>query len=273
VRPSDGGLVGHVPQPGRVDLEVVAAVVHQLAGAQLEDDLHRPAQHRLPGLDRRPPVADDVLVEVLAAAETEGEPALGQDLQGRGLLCDHGRMGVGYPSLRRRNVGAMNPADVLIDLFERVLENGVAAVDGLDEEQLAHRPTPHANSIAWLVWHTARVQDAQVAHLAGTEQVWLTEGWAEHFALPIDPHDHGYGHTSEQVGQVRAGADLLAGYLRAAHDATLAYLRGLPGADLDEVVDRSWDPPVTRGVRLVSIAADDVQHVGQAAYVRGLLGG
>lgn len=166
----------------------------------------------------------------------------------------------------------MNPADVLIDLFERVLENGLAAVDGLDEEQLAHRPTPDANSIAWLVWHTARGQDAQIAHLAGTEQVWQAQGWVDRFALPIDPKDHGYGHSSEQVGQVRAGADLLAGYLRAAHEATVAYLRGLGEADLDEVIDTSWDPPVTRGVRLVSIADDDAQHVGQAAYVRGLLG-
>ena len=166
----------------------------------------------------------------------------------------------------------MNPTDVLIDLFERVLENGLAAVDGLDEEQLAHRPTPDANSIAWLVWHTARGQDAQIAHLAGTEQVWQTQGWVDRFALPIDPKDHGYGHTSEQVGQVRAGADLLAGYLRAAHEATVAYLRGLGEADLDDVIDTNWDPPVTRGVRLVSIADDDAQHVGQAAYVRGLLG-
>lgn len=166
----------------------------------------------------------------------------------------------------------MNPADVLIDLFERVLENGLAAVDGLDEEQLAHRPTPDANSIAWLVWHTARGQDAQIAHLAGTEQVWQTQGWVDRFALPIDPKDHGYGHTSEQVGQVRAGADLLTGYLRAAHEATVAYVRGLTDDDLDDVIDTSWDPPVTRGVRLVSIADDDAQHVGQAAYVRGLLG-
>ncbi len=41
--------------------------------------------------------------------------------------------------------------------------------------------------------------------------------------------------------------------------------------DLDRVVDKRWNPPVTLGVRLVSILNDDVQHVGQAAYVRGLL--
>ena len=40
---------------------------------------------------------------------------------------------------------------------------------------------------------------------------------------------------------------------------------------LDRIVDTRWDPPVTLGVRLVSIADDDIQHAGQAAYVKGLL--
>lgn len=180
-------------------------------------------------------------------------------------------MALGYPSVEGRNVGTMNSTDVLIDFFERIVENGVAAVEGLDKDQLAHRPAPDTNSIAWLVWHTARVQDAQVAHLAGAEQVWFSQGWVDRFKLPIDPADHGYGHSSEQVGKVRASADLLAGYLRAAHEATIAYLRTLGDDDLDEVIDTNWDPPVTRGVRLVSIADDDAQHVGQAAYLRGLL--
>lgn len=166
----------------------------------------------------------------------------------------------------------MTPADVYLDFFERVLENGVAVVGGLDEDELAHRPTPDANSIAWLVWHAARVQDAQVADVAGTEQVWFSQGWVDRFALDLDPQDHGYGHTSEQVGKVRASSELLADYLRACHEATAVFLGTLTEADLDRVVDRRWDPPVTLGVRLVSIADDDAQHVGQAAYLRGLLG-
>jgi Protein of unknown function (DUF664) len=166
----------------------------------------------------------------------------------------------------------MTPADVYIDFFERILDNGVAAVDGLTDEQLADRITPDANSIAWLVWHAARVQDAQIAQAAGTEEVWFSSGWVKRFDLDIDPADHGYGHTSEQVGKVRASAELLADYLRAAHEATVTYLRTVTEDDLDEIIDRNWSPPVTRGVRLVSIADDDAQHVGQAAYLRGLLG-
>ena len=112
----------------------------------------------------------------------------------------------------------MTPADVYIDFFERVLENGAAVVGGLDDDQLAHRPTPDANSIAWLVWHAARGQDAQIADVAGTEQVWHTQGWVDRFGLDLDPDDHGYGHTSEQVGKVRASGDLLAAYLTATHE-------------------------------------------------------
>jgi hypothetical protein len=48
-------------------------------------------------------------------------------------------------------------------------------------------------------------------------------------------------------------------------------VRSLSEADLTRVVDRNWDPPVTVSVRLVSVIADDLQHVGQAAYVRGIL--
>ena len=40
----------------------------------------------------------------------------------------------------------------------------------------------------------------------------------------------------------------------------------------DRIVDERWDPPVTLGARLVSVVNDDTQHVGQAAYVKGLLG-
>lgn len=166
----------------------------------------------------------------------------------------------------------MTPAELLIESLGRVLESGRAVVDGLTAEQLATRPTPDANSIAWLVWHLARVQDDHVAEVAGIEQVWTAQGYAARFDLPFESGDIGYGHSSEQVGQVRADADLLASYLSAVHAQSVGFLRGVDEADLDRVVDERWDPPVTLGVRLVSVVNDDTQHVGQAAYARGVLG-
>lgn len=165
----------------------------------------------------------------------------------------------------------MSPADLLTDALGRVLEDVEAVLDGASDELLAERPGPDANSIAWLVWHLTRVQDDHVADVAGSEQVWTAEGYDARFGLPFETGDIGYGQTSEQVALVRASAGLLADYHRATHARSLAYLATLTPDDLDRVVDERWDPPVTLGVRLVSVVNDCTQHVGQAAYLRGLL--
>ncbi|HEU4810925.1 MAG TPA: DUF664 domain-containing protein [Nocardioides sp.] len=166
----------------------------------------------------------------------------------------------------------MTPAELLTDAFERIVEGGRDVVHGLDEDQLTWRPGPDANPIGWLVWHLARVQDDHVAEVAGLEQVWTEQGFEARFGLPFDTEDIGFGQTSQQVGQFRASAGLLASYLTAVHERTLAFLATITPDDLDRVVDDYWDPPVTLGVRLVSVVNDDAQHMGQAAYVRGLLG-
>jgi uncharacterized damage-inducible protein DinB len=165
----------------------------------------------------------------------------------------------------------MNVSELLTDSLGRVREQVPGVVEGLDEEELAWRPDPHANSIAWLVWHLTRIEDDHVADVAGTTQAWVEEGWADRFGLPLPVADHGFGHSAVEVAEVRASAELLAGYYDAVSRRTATYLAGLQPDDLDEVVDTHWDPPVTLGVRLVSVVNEVNQHVGQAAYLRGLL--
>ncbi|ROO90554.1 putative damage-inducible protein DinB [Actinocorallia herbida] len=165
----------------------------------------------------------------------------------------------------------MDAVGVLEDGFARIKEVVHEAVEGLSKDDLAVQVDPEANSIAWLVWHLTRVQDDHVADVAERDQVWITGGWAERFGLPLDPYDTGFGHDAAQVAAVVADARSLRGYHDAVHRETIAYVRGLTAEDLDEVVDTSWDPPVTLAVRLVSVIADDLQHAGQAAYVKGLL--
>jgi uncharacterized damage-inducible protein DinB len=166
----------------------------------------------------------------------------------------------------------MNGADLLAEALGRVRESVHQAVDGLNPDQLAYRLDEGANSIAWLVWHLTRIQDDHVAHVAGSDQVWTSGGWAERFGLPFEESATGYGHTTKDVAAVRVESpDLLTGYYDAVHERTLDYLSGLSEEDLDRVVDERWDPPVTLGVRLVSVVNDDTQHVGQAAFLRGVL--
>ncbi|QHC23104.1 mycothiol transferase [Streptomyces sp. GS7] len=163
--------------------------------------------------------------------------------------------------------------DLLVDAFGRVREAVVEVVDGLGADELSTRPDGRANSIGWLVWHLTRIQDDHVAGAAGTEQIWTADGWCEGFGLPFAPEDTGYGHRRKDVAAVRGlSAQLLTEYHEAVHDHTVRYVSGLTAKDFDRVVDRGWTPPVTLGIRLVSVIADDLQHAGQAAYVRGLLG-
>jgi hypothetical protein len=164
----------------------------------------------------------------------------------------------------------MNSSEILLDAFGRLPRPVHAVIDDADDALLTYRIDPGANTVAWLVWHLTRAMSGQLADAAGREDVWTSQGWAERFALPFDDAASGYGFTAEQVGAVRVGRDLLAGYFDAAHADAVAYLESLDDADLDRVVDTRWDPPVTLGVRLVSIVDDCAQHVGQAAYVRGV---
>ena len=168
----------------------------------------------------------------------------------------------------------MTIAELLADAFGRIHETVHEAVDGLTPGQLVFRPESGANSIAWLTWHLARIQDDHVADVAGTEQVWTSGSptWADRFGLPFAASATGYGHGTEAVAAVQVDSgELLTSYFDAVHSRTLRYVRGLTEADLDRVVDKAWDPPVTLGVRLVSVISDDLQHAGQAAYLRGLI--
>ncbi|GAA4533702.1 mycothiol transferase [Mycobacterium paraffinicum] len=160
--------------------------------------------------------------------------------------------------------------ELLRDAFTRLIEHVDEIADGLTDEVAEYRVTPDANSIAWLIWHSARVQDIQLADVAGVEQVWLRDGWVDRFGLDLPRNDSGYGHKPEQVAKVKAPADLLAGYYHAVHKLTLEYVAGVSAAELERVVDTNWDPPVTASARLVSIIDDCAQHLGQAAYVRGI---
>jgi DinB superfamily len=166
----------------------------------------------------------------------------------------------------------MNVAELLLELYGRIPPLARHAVQGADRARLTQSPSPGSNPIAWLVWHLARVQDDHVAELLGVEQIWETADWAAQFRLDPDPTNTGYGHRPDDVAAVQPRRpEVLLDYLDAVDQRTRKMLEGLSPDDLDRIVDRRWDPPVTLGVRLVSVADDCLQHAGQAAYARGQL--
>lgn len=161
--------------------------------------------------------------------------------------------------------------ELLRDSFTRLIEHVDDLTENLTDEVAYHRPTPQANTITWLIWHSARIQDAQLCDIAGIEQVWFRDGWVDKFALDLPRDAHGYGHTPAEVAKVRASAQLLAGYYHAVHKSSLEYVASVSADELARIVDERWTPPVTASARLVSIIDDAAQHLGQAAYIRGLV--
>ncbi len=166
----------------------------------------------------------------------------------------------------------MEVRDVLSDAYSRIRQTVHTAVEGIPNQGLTFRPEADANSVAWLVWHLTRVQDDHVSEIAGKEQAWVSDGWAARFGMEPDPHITGYGHTSSQVAALSPDSpETLLGYHDSVMDRTMEYLSTVDAQELDRIIDRSYDPPVTVGVRLVSVISDNIQHAGQARYVRGIV--
>lgn len=165
----------------------------------------------------------------------------------------------------------MDAIALLRDLAVRPRDAARALAGDLSPEILAAHPGGHPNSVAWLLWHTAREMDVQLAALRGDQQVWTAQGFDARFGLGEIGDQVGYGHTADQARAITIDDPaLLIEHLEAVTAALDTYLGTLTDEDLDDVIDEQWDPPVTRGVRLISLIDDAAQHVGQAAYVVGM---
>ncbi|MDA1256221.1 MAG: DUF664 domain-containing protein [Chloroflexi bacterium] len=150
------------------------------------------------------------------------------------------------------------------------------ALDGLTPEQWRWRPTPTANHILWTVWHLTRVEDMWInSYLAGNELVWRAGGWAERFGMS-ERNSLGFGDTPEQVGAFPdVSPDLIAGYRADVLRSAEPVIRGLSESDLGAAwPDRNPfhpRPAPTAMWVLARIPVECSQHIGQVAYIRGLI--
>lgn len=171
----------------------------------------------------------------------------------------------------------MDANDLLANLVRRPIDALDNFWSDLDPSQLNSHPGGHPNSIAWLIWHTARETDAQIAPLIGTEQSWTVDGYADRFNLAdvnLGAADIGLGQSRDDawavmVEETAEGKALLREYLETVYDKFARWVNTLTEKDLARVIDEQWDPPVTLGVRILSVLDDAAQHIGQAAYVAG----
>lgn len=166
----------------------------------------------------------------------------------------------------------MDTGQVLEEAYRRINQLVHQATDGLDQGGLRYRPEPGANSIAWLVWHLTRIQDDHLAALGGAAQLWEDRSWVKVTGVDRPVKALGQGDGPDDVAAIQpSSSDGLLKYHDAVMQRSFAYVKDLTPVLLDEIIDRSYDPPVTRGVRLVSVLSDNIQHAGQARYLRGIV--
>jgi hypothetical protein len=163
-------------------------------------------------------------------------------------------------------------AQILLDGIDRVRQTSRNAGKDLHSDVLEARVDAESNTIAWLLWHIGRGHDRQVSSMMGDDDVWVSAGWSTKFNLDLPDESSGYGHSADDVAKVKGvSADDLLGYIDAVCDRSATFVAGLSDSDLDRVVDERFTPPVTVAVRMLSVISDDLQHAGQAAFIRGVL--
>ena len=154
------------------------------------------------------------------------------------------------------------------------MEGLEAALDGLTDDELRYQPALHANFIEWIVWHMARVEDRWVnLVLRQDEDIWVTRGWYERFGMASD--DYGREDTAEKMRAMpRTDINEMMQYYREAREVTLEHLDSMSLEDLDRLfLHPRRGIEVTGAWVLGHILVEESQHLGQVAYLRGLMRG
>ena len=173
----------------------------------------------------------------------------------------------------------MQLKDFAEQTFEDIGVRLYRALDGLTFDELNWRPRPEANSVAFIVWHVARVEDCWFQRfLADTTEVWVARGWHERLGLPEE--SWGYGYSVERLAAFPAlREEDLRGYFDAVRKSTLIRLRDMTEADLDRVPGRSPFPGSPSSSRFAEftvarmfrqLIGEEYQHLGHVNYIRGL---
>jgi hypothetical protein len=131
----------------------------------------------------------------------------------------------------------MNALELFLERYDAVHGGFVDQLfRGLTGDQARQRPGG-VNSIAWLVWHLSRVQDAAINRfVADRPQVLEDGGWNRHMGL--DRRDVGSGMTAHEVGALsaRVDVDALRHYHRAVAERTKTVATSLAAGAWAEIV-------------------------------------
>ena len=161
----------------------------------------------------------------------------------------------------------MDAKELILSSLEQSHEYLSKALEGLNQEELAWSPGPECNSIAFILWHTSRVEDFFVNRVIQREkELYESESWQDKLGTPLKVAQY----TAEELSAWPVPPlEILQEYVRAVREKTLALLQSMPSNKLAELA-RPDRPPDTIGAILGRMSTETALHVGQIAYLRGV---
>jgi uncharacterized damage-inducible protein DinB len=146
------------------------------------------------------------------------------------------------------------------------------SIKGLTANELTWSPVPHSNTIIFLMWHLARVEDLWINRiLKSGKELYESEGWYKKFDTPVE--DNGFGYD---VAKLKAwkppDLKLLKKYTSAVRKTTVDYVKKLTEKQFDEPEDFGWRKGTT-GSALTHLISEVGEHSGQIGYIRGIIKG
>jgi len=145
-------------------------------------------------------------------------------------------------------------------------------LEGLTEAELRWQASVDTNTIIWLVWHMARVEDNWInGVIAGGDSIWDSGGWA--VKTGITSEGNGYSNTMDEVRALPevAVSDLLT-YYDAVRDAAFGVIDGISDEDISTEFLRGGRT-TTWGWIFGHVIVEESQHLGQVALIRGIIRG
>ncbi len=162
---------------------------------------------------------------------------------------------------------------VIISGLEEYLEALYKAIDGLSNNELRWQPSLESNNIIYLIWHMARVEDNWINQvIGGNQNTWVKNGWNKKF--PFDEDDYGKGYEKQDLANLPdMNKDLLMKFYEEQRSESLKVIEKLTEEDLSKEYKRlSGELKIGYWI-LGHVLVEESQHLGQVAYIRGIIKG
>jgi hypothetical protein len=162
----------------------------------------------------------------------------------------------------------MEVSDYIRSELENLDRTTTRVLEGISYSEATWRPGPGCNSIALILYHSARFEDMIQSKVINNREVWETEKWYEKLKLP--PNDIGVFKTAEEVAafSVPSIKDLQ-DYYKVVRIQALSAVKSITPERLDQVIHLPFGEFSVSAMFVMTVSHQS-QHIGEMSYLRGL---